>query len=103
MRVIQARAQSAQAVADQRRRIGPGGTEPPIHESDAPVSGAVSNRTVEVGQNLQTGQEMMKVIPLDEADIWVTANFKETQLKNIKPGQAVEIEVDATGKPTRTC
>jgi len=38
------------------------------------------------------------VIPLDEADIWVTANFKETQLKNIKPGQAVEIEVDATGK-----
>jgi len=64
----------------------------------APVSGAVSNRTVEVGQNLQTGQEMMKVIPLDEADIWVTANFKETQLKNIKPGQAVEIEVDATGK-----
>ena len=64
----------------------------------APVSGIVSNRTVEVGQNVQPGQEMMKVIPLDEANIWVTANFKETQLKNIKAGESAEIAVDATGK-----
>jgi membrane fusion protein (multidrug efflux system) len=62
----------------------------------APVSGVVSNRTVEVGQNVQPGQEMMKIIPLE--DIWVTANFKETQLRNIKPGQAAEIAVDANGK-----
>jgi membrane fusion protein (multidrug efflux system) len=41
---------------------------------------------------------MMKIIPLDEENIWVTADFKETQLKNIRPGQAVEISVDATGK-----
>ena len=41
---------------------------------------------------------MMMIIPLDESDIWVTANFKETQLRNIKAGQAVEISVDATGK-----
>jgi len=62
----------------------------------APVSGVVSDRTVEVGQNVQPGQEMMKIIPLE--DIWVTANFKETQLRNIKPGQAAEIAVDANGK-----
>ena len=64
----------------------------------APVSGAVSNRTVEVGQNVQPGQEMMKVIPLDYTDLWVTANFKETQLKKMKPGLSAEIAVDATGK-----
>jgi len=62
----------------------------------APVTGIVSNRTVEVGQNVQAGQEMMKVIPLE--DIWVTANFKETQLREMKPGQKVDIDVDATGK-----
>jgi membrane fusion protein (multidrug efflux system) len=62
----------------------------------APVTGIVSNRTVEVGQNIQVGQEMMKVIPLE--DIWVTANFKETQLRGMKPGQKVDIDVDATGK-----
>ena len=64
----------------------------------APVSGIVSNRTVEVGQNVQPGQEMMKVIPLGEGDLWVTANFKETQLKNIRAGESAEIAVDATGK-----
>jgi membrane fusion protein (multidrug efflux system) len=62
----------------------------------APVSGVVSNRTVEVGQNVQPGQELMKIINLD--DIWVTANFKETQLQKMKVGQRVTISVDATGK-----
>ena len=62
----------------------------------APVNGIVSNRTVEVGQNVAPGQELMKVINLD--DIWVTANFKETQLRGMKPGQRVTIEVDANGK-----
>jgi membrane fusion protein (multidrug efflux system) len=47
---------------------------------------------------VQPGQEMMKIIPLDEADLWVTANFKETQLRNIRPGQSADIAVDATGK-----
>jgi membrane fusion protein (multidrug efflux system) len=50
------------------------------------------------GQNVQPGQEMMKIIPLGEGDIWVTANFKETQLRKMRPGQAADIEVDATGK-----
>jgi len=62
----------------------------------APVAGVVSDRTVEVGQNVVPGQELMKVIPLDE--IWITANFKETQLRNIRVGQPVTIEVDANGR-----
>jgi membrane fusion protein (multidrug efflux system) len=61
----------------------------------APVTGIVSNRTVEVGQNVSIGQELLKIIPLD--DIWVTANFKETQLRDMKPGQKSTIYVDATG------
>lgn len=65
----------------------------------APVAGVVSNRTVEVGQNVQAGQEMMKVIPLE--DVWVTANLKENQLRNMHPGQSVEIHVDANGKNYR--
>jgi membrane fusion protein (multidrug efflux system) len=99
MRVIRARALSAQAIADQKKaELDQAELNLLYTKVIAPVSGAVSNRTVEVGQNVQPGQEMMKIIPLDEADIWVTANFKETQLKNIKPGQPAEIAVDATGK-----
>ncbi len=62
----------------------------------APVAGIVTNRTVEVGQNVQIGQELMKIINLD--DIWVTANFKETQLREMRAGQPVTIHVDSTGK-----
>ena len=62
----------------------------------APVNGIVSNRTVEVGQNVAPGQELMKVINLD--DIWITANFKETQLRDVKIGQRVTVEVDANGR-----
>ncbi len=62
----------------------------------APVNGMVSDRTVEVGQNVAPGQELMKVINLD--DIWATANFKETQLREMKPGQRVIIDVDANGR-----
>jgi membrane fusion protein (multidrug efflux system) len=62
----------------------------------APVNGIVSNRTVEVGQNVQVGQELMKIINLD--DLWVTANFKESQLRLMRPGQRATISVDAYGK-----
>ncbi|MGA2021000.1 MAG: HlyD family secretion protein, partial [Candidatus Sulfotelmatobacter sp.] len=62
----------------------------------APVAGIVSDRTVEVGQNVAPGQELMKVIPLN--DVWITANFKETQLREMKVGQPVTIEVDAYGR-----
>ena len=59
----------------------------------APFSGVVSNRTVEPGQNVQAGQEMLRIVSVD--DIWVTANFKETQLRNMRPGQTVTVSVDA--------
>jgi membrane fusion protein (multidrug efflux system) len=62
----------------------------------APVGGVVTGRTVELGQNVQIGQELMRVINLD--DLWVTANFKETQLRHMKVGQPAEISVDANGK-----
>jgi membrane fusion protein, multidrug efflux system len=61
----------------------------------APVSGQISKKTVEVGQIVQPGQPLLAIVPLE--DIWVTANFKETQLKNMRPGQPVVISVDAYG------
>ena len=61
----------------------------------APVNGVVTNRTLEVGQNVQSGQELMRIINLD--DIWVTANFKETQLREMHVNQPVTIHVDASG------
>jgi membrane fusion protein (multidrug efflux system) len=62
----------------------------------SPVTGIVGKRGVEVGQNVSIGQELVDVVPLD--DIWVTANFKETQLAHMRPGQLVEIHVDAYGR-----
>jgi membrane fusion protein, multidrug efflux system len=61
----------------------------------APVSGEV-NKTVVVGMNVQDGQQLLTVVPLDE--VWVTANFKETQLKHMRVGQRAEIHVDSTGR-----
>lgn len=61
----------------------------------APVAGVVS-KNVEVGNNVQPGQQLISVVPLD--DVWVTANFKETQLKYMRPGQPVKISVDAYGR-----
>ena len=59
----------------------------------APVSGIVSQRSVEVGQVIQPGQPLFSVVPLD--DVWITANFKESDLRNMRPGQRVAISVDA--------
>jgi membrane fusion protein, multidrug efflux system len=99
MRFVNARAESAQAIANQKKAsLDQALLNLQYTKVTAPVSGAVSNRTVEVGQNVQTGQVMMMIIPLDESNLWVTANFKETQLRNIRQGQSAEIEVDATGR-----
>ncbi len=62
----------------------------------SPVTGIVGKKSVEIGQNVGTGQELLEVVPLD--DIWVTANFKETQLKHMRPGQTVDVHVDAYGR-----
>jgi len=61
----------------------------------APVSGIVSKKSVEVGQTVQPGQPLLAIVPLE--DIWVTANFKETQLRNMRPGQKATVSVDAYG------
>jgi membrane fusion protein (multidrug efflux system) len=61
----------------------------------APVSGEV-NKTVVVGMNVQDGQRLLTVVPLDE--VWVTANFKETQLKHMQVRQRAEIHVDSSGR-----
>ena len=58
----------------------------------APVSGVVS-KNVEVGMNVEPGQTLVSIVPLD--DIWITANFKETELASMRPGQRVTISVDA--------
>ena len=62
----------------------------------SPVTGIIGKKAVEVGQNVGIGQELVEVVPLD--DVWVTANFKETQLAHMRPGQPVEIKVDAYGR-----
>jgi membrane fusion protein (multidrug efflux system) len=94
---FQSRAQSAEAQADLKKAA--------LEQAQlnlqytvivAPVNGVVTNRTVEVGQNVSIGQELMRVINLD--DIWVTANFKETQLKRMQVGQRATIHVDSNGK-----
>jgi membrane fusion protein (multidrug efflux system) len=61
----------------------------------APVAGIVSRKMAEVGQIVQAGQPLMALIPLQ--DVWVTANFKETQLTDMRPGQRATVTVDAYG------
>jgi membrane fusion protein (multidrug efflux system) len=61
----------------------------------APMSGLV-NKNVVVGMNVQPGQQLLTIVPLHE--VWITANFKETQLKQMRPGQRVDIKVDSTGR-----
>jgi len=64
----------------------------------APVTGMV-NKSVVVGMNVQAGQQLLTVVPLDK--VWVTANFKETQLRRMKVGQRAEIHVDSSGRKLR--
>ncbi len=62
----------------------------------APADGIITRKSVEIDQNVSAGQNLLTLVSLQ--DIWVTANFKETQLKHMQAGQAVEIHVDATGR-----
>ncbi len=61
----------------------------------APVAGVVARRSVQVGQRVAPGTALMAVVPLD--DVWVDANFKEVQLKNMRVGQPVEVRADVYG------
>lgn len=62
----------------------------------APVSGIITKKNLEVSQNVAVGQVVMTLVSLD--DVWITANFKETQLRYMRPGQKVKIHVDAYGR-----
>jgi membrane fusion protein (multidrug efflux system) len=95
--VSQARAKSAGALVAQRRAL--------VEQAQlnlsyctivAPVNGIIEKKSVEVGSNVSPGQELMAVVPLD--DIWVTADFKEAQLRHMKAGQRVTFSVDAYGR-----
>lgn len=97
MQIIRSRAQSAQANVDLRQaELQQAQLNLAYTKVVAPVNGEVSARTVEVGQNIIAGQELMKIVPLE--DLWVTANYKENQLKNMRPGQQVTVHVDANDK-----
>jgi membrane fusion protein, multidrug efflux system len=62
----------------------------------APASGVVDNKTVQVGQRVQPGEQLLTVVPLN--DIWVTADFRETQLRKMRRGEPVKVHVDTTGR-----
>ncbi|BBP58591.1 HlyD family efflux transporter periplasmic adaptor subunit [Pseudomonas sp. St316] len=65
----------------------------------APVTGYVAKRTVQLGQRVQPGAALMAVIPLDQ--LWIDANFKETQLRDMRIGQPVDIEADLYGSDVK--
>ncbi len=65
----------------------------------APVTGYVAKRTVQLGQRVQPGTALMAVIPLDQ--LWIDANFKETQLRDVRIGQPVDIEADLYGSAVK--
>jgi membrane fusion protein (multidrug efflux system) len=94
--VVQARAAAAEAHAQQARaQLAQAELNLEYATVKAPVKGLVSRKTVEVGQIVQPGQPLMAIIPLE--DVWITANFKETQLQNMRPGQRATVKVDAIG------
>jgi membrane fusion protein, multidrug efflux system len=62
----------------------------------APASGVVGDKTVQVGQRVQPGEQLLTVVPLN--DIWITADFRETQLRKMRRGEPVTVHVDTTGR-----
>jgi len=91
-RAKQAQAQVAQAQAQlDQAKLNLGYTR-----IVAPTAGIITRKSVEINQNVASGQNLLTLVSLE--GLWVTANFKETQLKRMSAGQPVEIEVDSTGK-----
>jgi membrane fusion protein, multidrug efflux system len=62
----------------------------------APAAGIITRKSVEIDQNVSSGQNLLTLVSLE--DLWITANFKETQLRHMSAGQSVNVHVDATGK-----
>jgi membrane fusion protein (multidrug efflux system) len=99
LQVTQARAASAQARVQQAQSaLVQAELNLQYATIKAPTAGVVSRKAVEPGQVNQPGQPLMALVNL--TDIWVTANFKETQLNSMRPGQKAEIDVDALGGRT---
>ena len=95
--VSTAQAASAQAAVEQARaNLEAAELQLSYTTIVAPMDGVVTRKTVEVGQIVQPGQGLMTIVPLH--DIWVTANFKETQLADVHPGQRAEVKVDMYGR-----
>jgi membrane fusion protein (multidrug efflux system) len=105
IRSTEAKAQSAGAkVEEQRALLDQAELNLKYTTIVAPIDGIVGKKNVAIGQNVGAGQELMAVVPLD--NLWITANFKETQLDKMRVGQPVKIKVDAydrtyTGKVQR--
>jgi membrane fusion protein, multidrug efflux system len=94
VRVTQAKAQSAGAkVEEQKAMLDQAELNLQYTTIVAPIDGVVGKKSLAVGQNISPGQLLMQVVPLE--GLWVTANFKETQLKKMHVGQPVKISVDA--------
>jgi membrane fusion protein (multidrug efflux system) len=95
--VTRARAQSAAARVQQAKALLDQATLNLAYATiKAPAAGRVSKKSVEPGQVIQPGQPLLALVPL--GDVWVTANFKETQLRNMRPGQRASVSVDAFGR-----
>ena len=96
VRIQKARAESATAKAEMARaNLAQARLNLEHTEIKAAVTGVVSRRTVEVGQVVQAGQPLLAIVPLE--DVWVVANYKENQLRSIRPGQRALVSVDAYG------
>lgn len=94
--VQQARAQAANAdIMQAQAKVDQAKLNLNYCHITAPVAGIINKKNVAVGQNISPGQNMLTIIPLD--NLWITANFKETQLEKMKVGQAVTVKVDALG------
>jgi membrane fusion protein, multidrug efflux system len=92
----QARANSADAaVAEKQAAVDQAKLNLQYTKIVAPVTGTVT-KNAEVGMNVQPGQQLFSIVPL--ADVWITANFKETQLKKMQKGQRAEVKLDANGR-----
>jgi len=97
--IIETRAKSAEAQVKQRQaQIDQAQLNLEYTTIKAPHAGIISKKTVEVGQNVSVGQELMALVSVD--DVWVTANFKETQLAHMRVGQPVNVKVDAYSNKT---
>jgi membrane fusion protein, multidrug efflux system len=86
----QAAVQAAQALLDQAR------LNLSYTHIVAPATGVVGDKTVQVGQRVQPGEQLLTVVPLN--DVWITADFRETQLRKMRRGEPVTVHVDTTGR-----